>query len=154
MNKKSAFDIDLTNGVFFEKKIENIFQNKKIEIKTEGIGSTDKPKWYDTKNIAIELTCDNKNSGLWITDADYWFHNYVRDNELKFIIAFPVKQLRKIVDYCIENHIGVLKSGGDGNRAKIYLIPLHQLFDCFFEVVGGDPLISCGDVKKEGYYEL
>ena len=64
--KNSKFDIDLKYGQEREKKIVSLLdQDKnKLEVKTE------RDWWAKTGNIAIEVECWGKPSGLSKTEAD------------------------------------------------------------------------------------
>ena len=60
---------DLKFGEEYEKGLETLFKTKgKIEVKTE------RGKWIETGNIAIEIRCRGKKSGLSVTESDWWFH--------------------------------------------------------------------------------
>ena len=59
-NKKNQkkFDLDLQYGKVREKKIAEMLENKKIEVKSE------RDIWQKTGNIAIEYECYGKPSGI------------------------------------------------------------------------------------------
>ena len=74
LNKDSKFDVDLAFGNIREERVADIFENKKIEVKTErGI-------WTRSGNIAIEIEWNGKPSGIMTTQADYWFHILEKDS--------------------------------------------------------------------------
>ena len=73
-NKK--FDIDLKYGQLREKKVHDIFSNKKIEVKTE------RDWWFKTGNIALEYECNGKPSGINATESDYWIHILAKGNKI------------------------------------------------------------------------
>ena len=58
LNNDNKFDLDLKYGQMREKQVHNMFYNKKIEVKTE------RDWWAKTGNIAIEVECNGKPSGL------------------------------------------------------------------------------------------
>ena len=62
------FAYDLEFGRIREQRLSEILLNKKIEVKTE------RGKWVDTGNLAIEIECRGKPSGLAATEAEYWMH--------------------------------------------------------------------------------
>ena len=66
---QQKFDVDLQFGQLGEDFVKN-FQDKnnKIEVKTE------RDKWKSTGNIAIEIRCNGKLSGLSVTEAQTWIH--------------------------------------------------------------------------------
>ena len=53
-NNNNKFDIDLDFGIHYEKSLAKILSLGKIEVKTE------RDKWKETRNIAIELSCNSK----------------------------------------------------------------------------------------------
>ena len=55
---RKKFDIDLEYGKVREKKIADMLQNKKIEVKSE------RDMWKRTGNIAIEFESYGKPSGI------------------------------------------------------------------------------------------
>jgi len=115
-NKK--FDIDLKRGKIFEEKIQKIFGDKKLEVKSE-----DARLWAKTGNIAIEYEFNGKPSGIEATESDYWVH-VLHDNEKPIIFyIFPVDLLR----YFIQEEQPKTTSGGDNNLSKMYLIPICDL---------------------------
>ena len=68
---RKKFDIDLEYGQVREKKVADMLQGKKIEVKSE------RGMWQRTGNIAIEFESYGKPSGIAATESDYWFHNPV-----------------------------------------------------------------------------
>ncbi|NBV71744.1 MAG: hypothetical protein EBR60_06805 [Burkholderiaceae bacterium] len=117
LNNDNRFDIDLEYGQIFEQKIADIFQNSKIEVKTE------RDKWNSTGNIVIEFESRGHPSGIAITEADFWFHNLALKGELIMTLVFPVPVLKR---YIADNKPRVVR-GGDDNTSKLYLINLADL---------------------------
>jgi len=118
LNKDKRFDIDLQYGVIFEQQLLEMFQNSKVEVKSE------RNIWTKTQNIVIEFESRGKPSGIATTEAEYWFHNLVKDDILKCSICFPIKQLK---EYIKENNPRIV-NGGDDYTSKLYLINLQDLF--------------------------
>ena len=84
---KDKFDIDLDFGKVGEREVENLLEgNGKIEVKTE------RDIWKKTGNIAIEIRCRGKLSGISTTEAKTWIH-MLKDGGGGFI--FPVEDLRE-----------------------------------------------------------
>ena len=115
------FDIDLDFGEVHERGLKKLFEKTggKIEVKTE------RGKWYDTGNIAIEYECYGKPSGINATESDYWFHNLCVGDETFATIVFNTQSLKKII-----NNLDFKKSvsGGDNMASRMYLLNLQKLF--------------------------
>ena len=115
------FDIDLDFGLKYEKSLANILKLGKVEVKTE------RDKWNETRNIAIELSCNDSLSGLNTTEADYWAHILTLNDDVKGIILLPVEKLKEIVKLSVHDGNGRVVMGGDNNASEIALIPLGDL---------------------------
>ena len=64
-----GFDLDLKFGKMGEEFVSDVLEgNSKIEVKTE------RDIWKTTGNIAIEIRCDGKPSGLSTTESTVWIH--------------------------------------------------------------------------------
>ena len=119
LNKDSKFDVDLAFGNIREERVADIFENKKIEVKTErGI-------WTRSGNIAIEIEWNGKPSGIMTTQADYWFHILEKDEQEVCMISFPVAKLRQLVVSAQFRRV----NGGDDMKAVLVLIPLRNMFN-------------------------
>ena len=107
-NKKNQkkFDLDLQYGKVREKKIAEMLENKKIEVKSE------RDIWQTSGNIAVEYESYGKPSGINSTESDYWFHNLCIGDETFATIVFETKNLKKII-----NNLDYKRSvkGGDNN---------------------------------------
>jgi|TARA_R110000787_G_scaffold29297_6_gene79445 hypothetical protein len=122
MGYNPKFDIDLDFGEVHERGLKNLFEKTggKIEVKTE------RGKWYETGNIAIEIRCRGKKSGLSVTEADWWFHILSIDGKVKGMLVFTVKELKKIVKG-MEREGSINKvMGGDDNQSEILLLPIGE----------------------------
>ena len=118
--KNNKFDIDLKYGQEREQKIVSLLdQDKnKIEVKTE------RDWWAKTGNIAIEIECWGKPSGLSVTQADYWVHILALGTDDFCKLIFEVPKLKKITEKFKKNYRMI----GDHNASKCILIPLKELF--------------------------
>ena len=114
----NKFDIDLKYGQEREDRIEKILKEGKLEVKTE------RDWWFKTGNIAIEIECNGKPSGIMITKADYWVHILANGDKDYCRLIFDTKTIKKLT----KKYIGTLKNGGDGWRSKFVLIPLSEIF--------------------------
>ena len=123
-NDNNKFDIDLTFGQIYEKSLAMILQDKTIEVKTE------RDKWKETGNIAIEIYNHNKKakSGLSVTQADYWATILVDDYKVKSIHILPVSDLKLRVKEIIHSGKGKIVMGGDFKASEIALIPIKEIF--------------------------
>tara|TARA_R110000824_G_scaffold158439_13_gene332312 strand:+ start:4646 stop:5083 length:438 start_codon:yes stop_codon:yes gene_type:complete len=123
LKELKKFDIDLDFGTKYEQSLANILKLGKIEVKTE------RDKWNSTRNVAIELSCNNNLSGLNTTEADYWAHILTLKGAIKGIILLPVERLKEIVKLSIHDGNGKVIMGGDNDASEIALIPLKDLAD-------------------------
>ena len=129
--KNKKFDIDLDFGKITEKKLAEAFEGKgKIEVKTERWQGK-KTQWKNTENIAIEIYCRGKQSGLSITEAEYWLH-MLDDGGGGFI--FETKHLKSLLKMLkSEGRLRII-DGGDKEAgyekgvSKLALIPIKELF--------------------------
>jgi len=112
---RKKFDIDLAYGKVREDMIQDMLQDKKIEVKSE------RDVWKRTGNIAIEYECYGKPSGINATEADYWFHNLCVGEDVYATLVFKTENLKKILD-SLERKVSV--NGGDHNASRMYLISL------------------------------
>ena len=116
---QKKFDLDLKFGEIREDKIRDIFENKKIEVKSE------RGMWMKTGNICIEYESYGKPSGIKATESDYWFHNLCVGNNEFCTLVFKTDVLKTIVDK-LDTFRTV--SGGDHKASKMFLINLQKLF--------------------------
>ena len=118
--KKDKFDIDLAFGKVGEKAVEEMFEGDgTIEVKTE------REIWKTSKNIAIEIRCRGKLSGISTTTAKTWIH-MLDGGGGGFI--FPVKDLRDKIKKRKEDGKLRLVMGGDDDAAQLALLPIAELF--------------------------
>ena len=118
-DNRKKFDIDLEYGEAMEGMVADMFQKKKIEVKSE------KGLWHNTGNIVIEYQSWGKPSGIEATEADYWFHNLSLGDDLYVTLAFEVAGLKRI----IANNKFRSVQGGDHKASRMWLIPLKKLFE-------------------------
>ena len=89
MKHTNKWDIDLSFGKSGEDRVANLLNadKSKIEVKTE------RDWWYKTGNIAIEIECRGKPSGLYVTEAE----------KTPKIAAF--KRIPEVI-FCVFNKLG------------------------------------------------
>ena len=103
----NKFDLDLDFVKVGEKYIEQVFEGDgRIEVKTE------KDIWATTGNIAIEVRCREKLSGISTTDARTWIQLLSIDNTIKGGFIIPVKQLKARIKELHESGDARLVMGG------------------------------------------
>ena len=125
MGYNSKFDIDLEFGEIHEKGLKNLLEKNghKIEVKTE------RGKWHETGNIAIEIRCGGKKSGLSVTEADWWFHILSIDGRVKGMLVFTVDELKNIVKGMKRQNKIRKVMGGDNNESELLLLPIGESAD-------------------------
>ena len=118
--KNNKFDIDLKYGQEREQRLASILDKdkNKIEVKTE------RDWWFKTGNIAIEVECNGKPSGIMATKADYWVHILAEGDKDYCRLIFDTRTIKRLA----KKYIGTLKNGGDGWRSRFVLIPLSEIF--------------------------
>ena len=119
----NKFDLDLDFGKVGEKYIEQVFEGDgRIEEKTErDICAT-------TGNIAIEVRCRGKLSGISTTDARTWIQLLSIKNTIKGGFIMPVKQLKARIKELHESGDARLVMGGDDDASQMVLLPIDKLF--------------------------
>ena len=115
------FDVDLKFGEKFEGCLADILNRGRVEVKTE------RDLWVDTGNIAVEIRCNSRTSGLSVTKADYWAHIMTKDGEIKFIVILPVITLKRRVKHLLKTNQANIISGGENNASELILIPLSKI---------------------------
>jgi len=117
MKYSSSFTYDLSIGEIGEDWVNEIFNGKQlIEVKTDRIA-------HKTGNIFIEYESRGKPSGLATTTANYWIY---RLEEIDTGIIISVKNLKEICRIFYKNK-QYLKTGGDSNTSKGFLIPIKEI---------------------------
>ena len=119
----SKFDIDLEFGESYEYALGQILNMGKVEVKTE------RDKWVETGNIAIELMNQSNASGLSVTEADWWAQILSFKGDIKSVILLPVKELKKKVKYSVQHGKGRVVMGGDDNASELALIPIKEIHE-------------------------
>ena len=118
MNYCNDFKYDLKIGQLGEELLNDILQNKKIEVKRDS--------WvYKSGNIAIEYESRGKPSGIAKSEADYWSFIFSGGYEDEIIIIIKSSRLKII---CREYYKkGKVKSMGDNNTSKAVLIQITEI---------------------------
>ena len=121
---QQKFDHDLEFGRLGEDFVKN-FQNEntKIEVKTE------RDIWKTTGNIAIEIRCRGKLSGLSVTEAQTWIHLLSWKNKIEGGYILSTDYLKRRIKELKESGEVKIVMGGDDNMSQMVLIPRDKLFD-------------------------
>jgi hypothetical protein len=121
----SNWDIDLKFGEDFEYSLANTLTLGKVEVKTE------RDKWKETGNIAIELMNQGTLSGLTVTKAEWWAHILSFNGNIESVILIPVDKLKRRVKQLVEDGRGKIVMGGDNNVSEIALIQIKDIHGVF-----------------------
>jgi hypothetical protein len=116
---RKKFDLDLEYGQIREDKIADMFNNKKIEVKSE------RGMWMKTGNICIEYESYGKPSGIITTEADFWFHNLCIDDDIFCTFIFDVPKLKQLIE---KLDFKKSVSGGDHKASRMWLVNIQKLF--------------------------
>ena len=114
---------DMLYGKIGEDFTKELFEgNTKIEIKTE------RDIWRNTGNIAIEIRCNGKPSGISTTESSVWMHYLSIGGVIKGGFVFKVDQLRDKIKKLHKSGDLKIVMGGDGNLSQMALLPIKDLF--------------------------
>jgi hypothetical protein len=107
---KLGYKIEFNSNKNADFDIKIIKDNKVIslEIKTD--------EYYlkrRTNNMVFEVSCNNKPSGLNSTKADYYVY-YFPEEKIAYMAS--ISKIKNIIPQCRTTY------GGDGMRAKLYLV--------------------------------
>jgi hypothetical protein len=113
-NRGQKFDLNLAQGQIAEKELEGILAGK-IEVKCDARVS-------QTGNLAVEYCCSDMPSGISTSQSPWW----------AFILDGARYQKEVVILIKKERLVGLLDgarsvSGGDGNRARMYLLRKEKL---------------------------
>ena len=118
-----GFDIDLEFGKMGEEFTQKVFEgNSKVEVKTE------RDIWEKTGNIAIEMRCKGKPSGISTTESDVWIHLLSVNSVIKGGFLFKVGELKDKIKKLHKSGGLKIVMGGDDNLSQMALLPIKDLF--------------------------
>lgn len=112
-NTGSKFDLDLFCGQVAENELETLLQT--VEVKTDS-------KAAQTGNLAVEYFCRGRPSGIETTKAKHWAFILNGAHKKEIIIIIETDRLKRLVRGCRS------VSGGDNNVARMYLLPISDVF--------------------------
>jgi len=118
-----GFDLDLEYGKMGEEFVQQVMEgNTKIEIKTE------RDIWKTTGNIAIEIRCNGRPSGLSTTEADTWIHLLAYKGVIEGGFLLKVGLIKDEIKKRHKNNNLNIVMGGDNNASQMVLLPIKELF--------------------------
>ena len=119
------FDLDLEFGKLGEDFVRDLQDgNTLIEVKTE------RDIWKTTGNIAIEIRCNGKPSGISTTGSNVWIHLLSYKGVIEGGFIFNVSLLKQKIKQLKEDGNLKLVMGGDFNASQMALIPISDIYDC------------------------
>ena len=113
MEFNSTFAFDLVVGQMAEKKLAEVLQGKRIEVKSDKVA-------HKTGRVFVEYESRGKKSGLATTQADYYCFEV---SGVFILISTPA--LKAICRKYIGTEHDI--RGGDSNTSKGILLPLLEL---------------------------
>ena len=120
---QQKFDHDLEFGKLGEDFVKAFqSENTKVEVKTE------RDIWKTTGNIAVEIRCNGKLSGLSVTEAQTWIHLLSYDNKIKGGFIIDTGYLKDRIGELHKNKEVKVVMGGDDNLSQMVLVPIERLF--------------------------
>ena len=115
---------DMLFGKLGEKFTEELFEgNTKIEVKTE------RDIWKTTGNIAIEIRCKGKPSGISTTKSSIWMHLLSYKGVIEGGFMFKVDLLKDKIKKLHKSGNLKMVMGGDDNLSQMALLPIKELWD-------------------------
>ena len=120
---QQKFDNDLEFGRLGEDFVKN-FQNEntKVEVKTE------RDIWKTTGNIAVEIRCNGKLSGLSVTEAQTWIHLLSYKGKIEGGFIINTGYLKDRIGKLHKNKEAKVVMGGDDDLSQMVLVPIEKLF--------------------------
>jgi len=124
--------VGLAEVLFVKNSKCDLEYNLKFEVKSDRMA----PR---TGNVAIELECNKKPSGLSVTEAQIWIYQIGED-----FWWVPTEDLKAYAKDDKYNHKIVM--GGDGNRSKLLLIPFYDFISYLAKRVPDENIKSSAEV--------
>ena len=120
---QQKFDLDLEFGRLGEDFVK-AFQSKntKVEVKTA------RDIWKPPGNIAIEIRCRGKLSGISATEAETWINLLSYNNVIEGGFIFKTQLLRDKIKKLHKDGNLKLIMGGDDNMSQMALLPIKEFF--------------------------
>ena len=117
------FDLDLKFGHFGEDFVRDMQNgNTMIEVKTE------RDIWKNTGNIAVEIRCNGKPSGISTTGSNVWIHLLSYKDKIEGGFIFDVTELKDTIRALLKEKKAKIVMGGDFDASQMVLLPIKELF--------------------------
>ena len=117
------FDLDLKFGHFGEDFVRDMQSgNTMIEVKTE------RDIWKNTGNIAVEIRCNGKPSGISTTGSKLWIHLLSYKDKIEGGFIFDVTNLKDKIRKLLKEKKAKIVMGGDFDASQMVLLPIKELF--------------------------
>ena len=117
------FDLDLKFGHFGEDFVRDMQSgNTMIEVKTE------RDIWKNTGNIAVEIRCNGKPSGISTTGSKLWIHLLSYKDKIEGGFIFDVTDLKGKIRALLKEKKAKIVMGGDFDASQMVLLPIKELF--------------------------
>lgn len=124
-NRNNKFDVDLQYGQEGERWLTWLGTDQaRVEVKTE------RDTWAETGNAVFEYSSRGKPSGVAVTEADYWLHNFKEKDQTVMCFMFRVLELKEFLRLVFKNperYGARICNGGDENTSNVILLPIAQL---------------------------
>jgi hypothetical protein len=114
---KKNFSRDMKRGNEQQKLVMDIFEGESFEIKSDFMA-------HRTGNIAIEIQCRGKDSGIRTTKSDHWVYKITKPD---IVIILNTNRLREFVEKNLDNYKVIM--GGDDRSSKMMLIPIREILN-------------------------
>ena len=90
---------------------------------------TERDTWKTTGNIAIEIRCNGKLSGISTTESSTWIHLLSYNDVIEGGFIINVKKLKERIKKLKEKDKIRIVMGGDNNLSQLVLVPLKEIFE-------------------------
>jgi hypothetical protein len=139
-----GFGTDLAFGKQYEKLLLDYIEHDSVEFSPACCKGWDLELTYEgmkvkyevksdrmacrTGNVAIEIACNSKPSGISSTEANFYAYFIVYPTMSPTLYLIPTDALKELI---IDNKYRRVK-GGDGWRSEMVLVPIADLYEFIF----------------------